>query len=135
MQLLRDLPRRRRWSSVTTRMRGASRVFLFPEGRLRQVCHEFALVYICVPRKVTTMKYPVFCFVLVLTCAASAQTAGWRQLFNGKDLTGWKHVGPGEMTVEDGMIRTHGGMGLLYWTGGKLGNCAIRVQYQMRDHD
>ena len=19
----------------------------------------------------------------------------WRQLFNGKDLTGWKHVGPG----------------------------------------
>ncbi|HEY5511327.1 MAG TPA: hypothetical protein VIK10_09900 [Prolixibacteraceae bacterium] len=27
---------------------------------------------------------------------------GWRQLFNGKDLTGWKHVGPGSMSVEDG---------------------------------
>ena len=24
------------------------------------------------------------------------------------------------MSVEDGLIRTHGGMGLLYWTGGKL---------------
>ena len=26
----------------------------------------------------------------------------WQQLFNGKDLTGWKHVGPGNDTVEDG---------------------------------
>ena len=64
-----------------------------------------------------------------------AQSGGWKQLFDGKDLTGWKHVGPGEMTVEDGMIRTHGGMGLLYWTGGKLGNCVIRVVYKMRDHN
>jgi hypothetical protein len=30
----------------------------------------------------------------------------WQQLFNGKDLSGWKHVGPGEMTVENGLIRT-----------------------------
>jgi hypothetical protein len=37
------------------------------------------------------------------------------------------------MTVEDGLIRTHGGMGLLYWTGGKMGNCRIRVVYKMRD--
>src|SRR5277367_5648555 len=48
-----------------------------------------------------------------------------RQLFNGKDLTGWKHVGPGNMTVEaDGLIHTHGGMGLLYWTGGKVAKSA-----------
>ena len=33
----------------------------------------------------------------------------WRQLFNGKDLTGWKHVGQGSMSVEDGLIRGHGG--------------------------
>jgi hypothetical protein len=57
----------------------------------------------------------------------------WRQLFNGKDLTGWKHVGPGSMTVEDGMIRGHGGMGLLYWTGEKFGNCKIHVEFKMRD--
>jgi len=57
----------------------------------------------------------------------------WRQLFNGKDLTGWKHVGPGSMSVEDGMIRGHGGMGLLYWTGEKFGNCTIRVEFKMRD--
>jgi hypothetical protein len=62
-------------------------------------------------------------------------SGSWRQLFNGKDLTGWKHVGPGNMTVEDGLIHTHGGMGLLYWTEGKLGNAQIRVVYKMRDHN
>lgn len=60
----------------------------------------------------------------------------WTQLYDGKDLNGWKHVGPGQMTVEDdGLIHTHGGMGLLYWTGGKFGNCVIRVVYRMRDEN
>jgi hypothetical protein len=65
----------------------------------------------------------------------SAESQEWKQLFNGKDLTGWKHVGPGEMTVEDGLIRTHGGMGLLYWAGQKFGNCTIRVVFRMRDEN
>ena len=39
------------------------------------------------------------------------------------------------MTVEDGLIRTHGGMGLLYWTGGKMSNCVLRVVYEMRDQN
>lgn len=60
-----------------------------------------------------------------------ADTTRWRQLFNGKDLTGWKHVGNGTMSVEDGMIRGHGGMGLLYWTAEKFGNCKIRVVFKM----
>jgi len=59
-------------------------------------------------------------------------TTQWIQLFNGKDLTGWKHVGPGYMSVEDGMIRGHGGMGLLYWSGAKFGNCKIRVVFKMQ---
>jgi len=65
--------------------------------------------------------------------AALPQKDAWKPLFNGKDLTGWKHVGPGSMTVEEGLIQTHGGMGLLYWTGGKLGDCRFRVVYKMRD--
>ena len=76
------------------------------------------------------------CLLLLWTpLVTQAQTDDWKQLFDGRDLTGWKHVGPGYMTVEDGMIRTHGGMGLLYWTGGKLGDCTIRVVFKMRDHD
>jgi hypothetical protein len=64
---------------------------------------------------------------------ASAADDGWKQLFNGKDLTGWKHVGAGGDRVEDGLIKSSGGMGLLYWTGGPVGNCVIRVVYRMRD--
>src|SRR5438094_5683387 len=71
----------------------------------------------------------------LLTPRMQAQSGEWKQLFNGKDLTGWKHVGSGRMTVDDGLIRTHGGMGLLYWTGGKLGNCVIRVVFKMRDEN
>jgi hypothetical protein len=57
----------------------------------------------------------------------------WKQLFNGKNLDGWKHVGPGGDTVENGLIRTHGGMGLLYWTDSKLGDCVVKIVYKMRD--
>jgi hypothetical protein len=72
-------------------------------------------------------------FVFVCTAAnAQGHEPGWRQLFNGRDLTGWKQVGPGMHYVKDGTIRSHGGMGLLYWTGGKLKNCTIKVVYQMQ---
>ncbi len=74
-------------------------------------------------------------FVLFGVLVGSAESQEWKPLFNGKDLNGWKHVGPGEMTVEDGLIRTHGGMGLLYWTGQKFGNCQIRVVFRMRDEN
>ncbi|HZK65025.1 MAG TPA: DUF1080 domain-containing protein [Puia sp.] len=57
------------------------------------------------------------------------------ELFNGKDLSGWKHVGPGSMAVEDGLIRGHGGMGLLYWAGQKFGYCVFRVVYKMKDEN
>ncbi len=70
---------------------------------------------------------------IVLVVAARPPEPEWKQLFNGKDLTGWKHVGPGNMTVENGLIQTHGGMGLLYWTGGKIGHCRLRVVFKMRD--
>jgi hypothetical protein len=46
----------------------------------------------------------------------SPPDTGWRQLFNGKDLSGWKQVGPGSRYVENGLTGSHGGMGLLYWT-------------------
>lgn len=82
------------------------------------------------------MVKPVFLLLLAGALLPGAPSPGeWKQLFNGKDLTGWKHVGPGGMTVENGIIRTHGGMGLLYWAGGKLSNCTLRVVYRMRDNN
>jgi 3-keto-disaccharide hydrolase len=69
----------------------------------------------------------------VLPALSQSKDDGWIQLFNGKDLTGWKHVGPGGDTVEDGLIKTHGGMGLLYSTKGKFCDCTLRVVFKMRD--
>ena len=74
-------------------------------------------------------------FAALCVAPLFAGSSGWKELFNGKDLTGWKHVDKGSMTVENGLIQTHGGMGLLYWTGGKIGNCRLKVVYRMRDHN
>jgi hypothetical protein len=75
----------------------------------------------------------LFLFFFILSfSAARSQDGGWTPLFNGKDLTGWKQVGPGTHFVEDGMITSKGGMGLLYNTSGKFGNCTIRVVYKMQ---
>jgi hypothetical protein len=61
---------------------------------------------------------------------APADAAGWRPLFDGKSLDGWEHVGPGRFLVEDGMLRTEGGMGLLWYSREKLGDCTLRVVYK-----
>ena len=57
--------------------------------------------------------------------------ASRRQLFNGRDLSGWEHVGPGGFVVEDGMLKTQGGMGLLWYTGEKIGDAVLRVVYRV----
>ena len=46
-------------------------------------------------------------------------------MFDGKDLNGWEHVGPGRFVLEDGLLKTEGGMGLLWYKGRKFGNCTI----------
>jgi hypothetical protein len=54
-----------------------------------------------------------------------------KQLFNGRDLTGWKMVGDGSFVVEDGMLKTQGGMGLLWYTASKFGDATLRVVYRV----
>ena len=68
--------------------------------------------------------------VLLLCMLPLMRAEEWKQLFNGKDLTGWQHVGPGRFTLENGMLKTEGGMGLLEYTGDKIGNTTIRVIFK-----
>jgi hypothetical protein len=78
----------------------------------------------------------IVCMLFLMTKSLSAgvaDTTQWRQLFNGKDLTGWKQVGPGSHYVENGLLKSKGGMGLLVWQGEKFQNCIIHVEYAMRD--
>jgi hypothetical protein len=71
--------------------------------------------------------------ILVTLSAALAWGAEWQQLFNGADLAGWKMAGPGRFVVQDGLMKTEGGMGLLYYAGEKFGNATIRVVYKVTD--
>lgn len=63
--------------------------------------------------------------------ASAAPPAGAKKLFNGKDLSGWEHVGPGSFSVETGLLKTQGGMGLLWYTREKVGNAVLRVVYKV----
>jgi hypothetical protein len=78
---------------------------------------------------------------LLLALAAPAPAADdptdkdWKVLFDGTSLDGWEHVGPGEFVLEDGVLRTEGGMGLLWYTKEKFGNCVIRVEYRTESKD
>lgn len=66
-----------------------------------------------------------------LPMKSTAQTAGaWRPLFDGKSLDGWSHVGPGRFLLENGMLKTEGGMGLLWYQREKFGNATLRVVYR-----
>ena len=76
-------------------------------------------------------------FVSILAASLSAsmtfaanKDADWKPLFDGTSLAGWDHVGPGKMVLENGAMRTEGGMGLLWYTREKLGNCTIRIVYK-----
>jgi hypothetical protein len=73
-------------------------------------------------------------FLTIVALGALSHPAGaqdGKELFNGKDMTGWEHVGPGKFLIEDGMLKTEGGMGLLWYTPEKIGNATLRVVYKL----
>ncbi len=61
---------------------------------------------------------------LAATAAAAAAEGGWRELFNGKDLAGWKaNADAGAFTVVDGALKAHAthprNRGHLFFTGAR----------------
>jgi len=72
------------------------------------------------------------CSILIST-QLYAQEDKWQPLFNGKDLTNWEHVGEGQFVIEDGILKTQGGMGLLCYTAKKFNKSVIRVVYKNPD--
>jgi hypothetical protein len=77
------------------------------------------------------MKLAAF---VLFSLVAHAQT----QLFNGKNLDGWKAIGRDEgasvsagFAVKDGLLQTTTGKGVLWFTKQKIGNTTIKVVYRM----
>jgi len=83
-------------------------------------------------------KRTALCSAVLAACAMSAANAAdsaseWKPLFNGRNLDGWQHVGPGEVALENGALKTVGGMGLLWYTGEKINNSVIKIVYRALD--
>jgi hypothetical protein len=78
---------------------------------------------------------PVFIILYILLVLWSCQDDKWHQLFNGKDLTGWEQIGPGEFVVEDGLLKTVGGMGMILYSSEKFSDVIIRAEYMVKDND
>jgi hypothetical protein len=80
-------------------------------------------------------KYLSILLLGIVLIFCSCQDQKWHPLFNGKDLSGWEQVGPGEFVVENGVLKTVGGMGMILYPAEKFGNVIIRVVYNVKDND
>src|SRR5687767_11836269 len=69
----------------------------------------------------------------IAVCSLAVSAAERRRLFNGKDLSGWQFLPSGSrgFSVENGMLRTGGDKGLLWYTGEKIRNARLRVVFRM----
>jgi len=76
-------------------------------------------------------------FVVIAPCDIAGATKKkekndkWIELFNGKDMTGWRQAGPGNFTVEDGALTSHGGMGMLWYEGQKFRDFTLEVEWKV----
>ena len=82
------------------------------------------------PNKLRSRGVAICLFVVAIAIYLSAQQSR-RALFNGKDLDGWQQVGPGSFVVKDGMMKTKGGMGMLWYTREKIAHATIRVVFKL----
>ncbi len=74
-------------------------------------------------------------FVLLPITASAQSDDDWTPLFDGTSTDGWTHVGDGSFVIEDGMLKTEGGMGLLWYTGRTLRDAQLRVEYMSPEGD
>lgn len=80
-------------------------------------------------------RFFLFVISIIVLISCSNQDRKWRQLYNGRDLTGWEQVGPGKFVVEDGLLKTVGGMGMILYPAEKFSNVVLRVVYKVKDND
>lgn len=77
------------------------------------------------------MLLSVIVSMVLVSSMGLAEDDGFRKIFDGESLDGWKQVGPGSFEKADEGFKTVGGMGLLYFEGETFGDCVIRVVYKV----
>ena len=92
--------------------------------------HRLASLALLVGLAASACRSPEPAAVNAPTTPESPPPPAWRPLFDGRSLDGWKHIGPGRFILEDGVLKTEGGMGLLWYTQERFGNCVLRVIFK-----
>jgi Domain of Unknown Function (DUF1080) len=82
------------------------------------------------PHKFRCCRVTICLLVVAIANSLSAQQSR-RALYNGKDLDGWQQVGPGSFVVQDGMMKTEGGMGMLWYSREKVAHATVRVVFKL----
>jgi hypothetical protein len=60
------------------------------------------------------------------------ETAGRpMHLFNGVNFEGWQQAGPGGFRVDNGMLVTEGGLGLLWFSAREFGDFELKVDWKV----
>jgi Domain of Unknown Function (DUF1080) len=136
---VRVFPRSGSEQSVTGRMLASvlcELIGVVPRGTvaLDPIHDQCEVLTMSIPKRTTASSLALLLATLIQAQAAPPQDPGssksWKPLYDGHSLDGWDHVGPGKFVIEDGVLRTQGGMGLLWYTREKLGDCVIRVVYK-----
>ncbi|MFF9277216.1 ThuA domain-containing protein [Streptomyces griseosporeus] len=61
---------------------------------------------------------------------------GYRPLFDGTSLDGWKQAGPGSFTLDaDGTLTSSGGLGLLWYTPQSFGSYSLKLDWKVAGDD
>jgi Domain of Unknown Function (DUF1080) len=72
---------------------------------------------------------PEDCF---MTEKSLAETAGRSiELFNGINLDGWRQAGPGGFRIDNGMLVTEGGTGLLWYSARQFENFELKADWKV----
>jgi type 1 glutamine amidotransferase len=61
---------------------------------------------------------------------------GYRPLFDGTSLDGWRQAGPGSFTLsDDGTITSSGGMGMLWYAASGFSSYSLKLDWRMAGDD
>lgn len=77
------------------------------------------------------MKSIVSLVLLLFSTTLFAQQ--WIPLFDGTSLENWEQVGDGNVKIENGLLKTEGGMGLLWYTPRQFQDVKLRIVYKGAD--
>ncbi len=71
--------------------------------------------------------------LLLAACAGfAADEPGWKRIFDGKTLDGWKaNENPGSWSVRDGAIVGDGDVSHLFYMGAECGDCEFKAEVKI----